>query len=45
VGYAVAFWLRGRKVFPYNSVQLLIDGEQTFPAMLEAISGAKRENN
>src|SRR5688500_10955066 len=32
---AVAFWLRGRKVFPYNKVELLVDGEQTFPAMLE----------
>ncbi len=38
---AVAFWLRGRKVFPYNKVELLIDGEQTFPAMLEAIAAAK----
>ncbi len=39
---AVAFWLRGRKVFPYNNVELLIDGEQAFPAMLAAISDAKR---
>ncbi|MEZ0314183.1 MAG: phosphatidylserine/phosphatidylglycerophosphate/cardiolipin synthase family protein [Myxococcota bacterium] len=38
----VAFWLRGRKVYPYNKVDLLIDGEQTFPAMLEAMAEAKR---
>lgn len=35
-------WLRGRRIFPYNSVELLIDGEQAFPAMLRAISEAKR---
>ncbi|MBC7794353.1 MAG: hypothetical protein H7Z43_11660, partial [Clostridia bacterium] len=38
----VAFWLRGRRVFPHNSVELLIDGEQTFPAMLGAISKARK---
>lgn len=38
----VAFWLRGRRVFPHNTVQLLIDGEQTFPAMLDAITNAQR---
>jgi cardiolipin synthase len=38
----VAFWLRGRRVYPYNSVQLLIDGEQAYPAMLDAIASAKR---
>lgn len=38
----VAFWLRGRRVFPHNTVELLIDGEQTFPAMLDAIANARR---
>jgi len=34
--------LEGPRVVPGNEVQLLVDGVQVFPAMLDAIAGARR---